>query len=138
VRVIKTEHTATHDAKNRESLPAELPLDFAKIAHCFQAVTTQPAHTTTPTTPPVPALAPALAPAPAPAPAPASKETNGAHKKLRDMMELSKITYDQLLGVIVAKGHYPSETPFENLDSKFIEGFCIPHWDKIIATIQKK
>lgn len=34
-RVMYTQHTATHDAKNRAGLAAELPFEFAQIAHLF-------------------------------------------------------------------------------------------------------
>lgn len=124
VRVIKTEHTAAWDAKNRDGLPPELPADFDKIAHCF------------------PDFEIKSTPEPLPVAASTQKtntqELNGAHKKLVDMMKASGILYGQLLDVIVAKGHYPKGTPFENLDPKFIEGFCIPHWEKILQVIKKQ
>jgi hypothetical protein len=38
VGIIHTTHTATHDAKNRHELPAELALSYASIAHIFDGV----------------------------------------------------------------------------------------------------
>lgn len=120
-RVIYTTHHPCWDAKNRHELPAELPFPmgtaFQQIAHCF------PVGQTTP------------APAHTPAPAPAKTETvatNGALRKLRDMMQQSSVTERQLLALIASKGHYPADTPIENLEDKYIEGCLIPQWDRVV------
>lgn len=137
-RVIKTEHAATWDAKNREGLPPEIPMDYAKIAHLFTADSVQA---------PAPALDengfnPAKnVTAPATATTTAQRQPtllqSPAHNKVTDMMASSGVTYDQLLAVIVSKGHYPAGTKFEALDPKFLEGFVLPHWDKILTVIKQ-
>jgi hypothetical protein len=61
-RVMYTTHHPCWDAKNRQGLPDELPLDYAHIAHIFDAAASA-APVQTPTQAPAPAQAPAQAPA---------------------------------------------------------------------------
>lgn len=42
-RIMYAEHSAAWDAKNRFGLPAEMPMEFAKIAHLFSAAAPRPA-----------------------------------------------------------------------------------------------
>lgn len=119
-RVIYTTHHPCWDAKNRHELPAELPFPigtaFQQIAHCF----------------PVGQSTPAPAPPQAPAPTTQPKAVaNGALRKLRDMMQHSGINDEQLLSVIASKGHYPANTPIENLEDKYIQGCLIPQWNRV-------
>lgn len=123
-RVMYTSHHPCWDAKNRHGLPPELPLDFAKIAHLFgepaeakTSVQDPPARHTEQKTVPSPSV-------------------NGAHRKLQDLMEQSGIKFGDVIAAIAAKGHFPKDTPFENLPADYIEGGLIPHWDKVIQSIK--
>lgn len=93
-RVMKTQHHACWDAKNRWGLPDEVPFEFAQIAAFIPAA--PPAAPSTPTAgKPGPAAgqpvaaAPAEAPAPVPAAAAQPAKTAAAPKPLRS------ITYSQ-------------------------------------------
>lgn len=80
-RVMYTTHTPFWDAKNRFSLPDELPLDFKEIAHIFQA----PAHNAPAPQPASPAPAPSPAPAKAPEPVPTPTPAPAKQMSLEDV-----------------------------------------------------
>jgi hypothetical protein len=121
-RVLRTSHTAVWDAKNRDGLKPEIPLEWASIAHLFSDAK--------------PAARPARVDAPAktatskskpPAPAPA----NGIMGKLRTLMQAEGLCDDDIQRAVHFKGHYPLDTPIENYDNKFVEGWIMAHWPKV-------
>lgn len=141
-RVLYTEHHPAWDAKNRHGLPPELPLDYASIAHIFNAVAVtqqqvpvqnvelsqQPVQMSVPNnqpvqTPPTPPVEPVQQ---------ASQETTqqvaypqSLPKSLIDLMQPENVTPDELQQVAYIRGHYAMETP--------IEVFVPEYWDMIVA-----
>lgn len=152
-RVIRTQHTATWDAKNRFGLAAELPMVFASIAQCF---TTAPVAAS-PVAPPAETYKPVAPHLIVPAPSLLSPEDaqtlftpmrtitvpvvsattwpNTAQAQLDAIMAQSGVTYDDLLGAIVAQGHFPTGTPKENLPDEYILGRILPNWEKVLKNI---
>ena len=131
-RMMYSERTAAFDAKNRDELPREMDLGFAPIAKCFCPIAGS-------------APAPVSTPAPAAAPAPVQQQAapvvnqpalpTAAHQNLAKLMADSGVTYDQVVAVLAFRGKYPKDTPLENLDPAFIEGWMNKFWGNILETI---
>lgn len=143
-RVLYTEHHPAWDAKNRHGLPPELPLDYASIAHIFNAVpvtqqqvpvqnvelSQQPVQMSVPNNQPQPVQ---NQPTPSAEPVQqASQETTqqvaypqSLPKSLIDLMQPENVTPDELQQVAYIRGHYAMETP--------IEVFVPEYWDMIVA-----
>lgn len=122
-RVMYSEHCAAFDAKNRDGLPKEMPMDIAQLAPCFTAQITQLTGATGAT---------------AFTPKQAEKFTQDTHNQLADLLHGANISYDELLALIVERGKYPAGTPMENLAEDFIKGYIFHNWEKIVSTINNK
>lgn len=141
-RVLYTEHHPAWDAKNRHGLPPELPLDYASIAHIFNAVAVtqqqvpvqnvelsqQPVQMSVPNnqpvqTPPTPPAEPVQVAPQAPIEQVAYPES--LPKSLIDLMQPENVTPDELQQVAYIRGHYAMGTP--------IEVFVPEYWDMIVA-----
>lgn len=158
-RVMYTTHHPCWDAKNRDGLPEELPLDFGAIAHLFahqlnENVTPAPAVNTTPvmnTVPPVSREEPKVEEIKV------DKElqtggiqeavlTENANvvqqavesklpKALKDLMNQALVTEKEIRKAVSMKGYYPEDTPVENYDPNFINGVLIGAWPQILEFI---
>lgn len=104
-RVVYTSHSATWDAKNRHGLPDEMDLEFKSIEHLFNDTVQTP-----------PAARPPLT-------------------KLRAMMKEAGVTEEEIRKLVSDKGHYPADIPLESYTDKFINGWLIKHWEKIVPLI---
>lgn len=141
-RVLYTEHHPAWDAKNRHGLPPELPLDYASIAHIFNAVpvtqqqvpvqnvelSQQPAQMSVPQQQPVQTQPTSLAEPVQVAPqAPIEQVAypESLPKSLIDLMQPENVTPDELQQVAYIRGHYAMGTP--------IEVFVPEYWDMIVA-----
>ena len=114
-RVLYTAHHPCWDAKNRQGLPEELPLEYS-------------------------ALGPLLFPE-TPAPAPKRPEViapkSDIPEKLWPLLEQAGVTEDELREVIAGKGYFPADAPWSAMESAgFVDGWVIPFWDKIVETIE--
>lgn len=142
-RFIFCEHTAAYDAKNRDNLPFSIPYDKQggeivlppALAAVFSPLASAP----------VPKAASVSQPEPAPepqrtvpaAPAPQSPSLAPQHLAAQRLFQDSGVTYDEVLAVLVEKGKYPVNTPFENIDPAFIDGFINTHWQRIVDVIMQ-
>lgn len=135
-RVMYTTHHPCWDAKNRDGLPEELPLDYGAIAHLFEnvqpAVKKEPELTFTVDQPqemktvePEP-LDPIIIP-----------DDDGLPQALRDLMRNSIVSADEVMEVVSKKGYYPAGTPIKNYDKGFIDGVLIAAWDQVFNEIKK-
>lgn len=141
-RVLYTEHHPAWDAKNRHGLPPELPLDYASIAHIFNAVAVtqqqvpvqnvelsqQPVQMSVPNNQPVQTQPTSLAEPVKVAPqAPIEQVAypESLPKSLIDLMQPENVTTDELQQVAYIRGHYAMGTP--------IEVFVPEYWDMIVA-----
>lgn len=136
-RMMYADNRASFEAKNRFSLPPEMELGFGPIARCFQggiAAAPAPVVPNAPMAVATPAAAPIAAPTPAPEPAPATGSP--AHAALTQMMTDAGVTYDEVLAVLMARGHYPAGTPFENIAPEFINGWITKFWPNVLDFIK--
>lgn len=118
-RVIYTSHHPCWDAKNRHSLPEELELDFAGLAHLFKAGA---------------AAAEQVKEASAPAPGAAAPQETPLNK-LRSLMAQANVTEAELQRIVSDKGHYPADTPIDSYTEKFISGWILKYWPQIVSMI---
>lgn len=102
-RVIQTEHGAAWDAKNRYGLAAQLPLDFAEIAHLFPTAKKEPVkHKEEAKTKPDEVT---------------SRDPIGYEGLPAGVVELMKandLTPEELHNLCVHKGYVTADTPFKN------------------------
>jgi hypothetical protein len=144
-RVMYAEHTASWDAKNRYGLQAEMDLDYAKVSHCFAPICSaemgavQQVGRVTRVSDPTPVSVQAPMPAPAPV---SAAQTNGTmtdkHRSLQRMMSDAGVTWDDVNWVLTERNRYPLNTPLENIDPKFIEGWLLPYWGNVMQMIKAK
>jgi len=144
-RVIYTTHHSCWDAKNRHGLPDEIPLDYGQIAHCIPNPSGIPTGSPAPaSSSEIPNNSPAPEPAPpqtqeaAPSPDPLlplwSPDLPGA---LRQLMEHSHVTEEEVRGVIQSVGHFSGDTPWAVLQEQgYVDGYIIPQWDYFVTTIE--
>lgn len=130
-RIIRTQHSATWDAKNRHGLPDEIPLDYAKIAHLFPVSNAMVAP------PSPPATAPVSTPAAAPVTNPSAMTGTAVQRQLRDLMKQSNISEAELQTCLFRKGLKPANTPIENLGDDWIKGCLISQWPKVAKNIEE-
>lgn len=139
-RMMYADNRASFEAKNRFSLPGEMELGFGPIARCFQGGIAAQA-TVAPNAPmavATPATAPIAAPTSEPAPVVKAAQPVGspAHAALTQMMTDAGVTYDEVLAVLIARGHYPAGTPFENIAPEFINGWITKFWPNVLDFIK--
>lgn len=155
-RKMYTTHHPAYDAKNRFGLPESLPLDYSGIAHVIPDlvnVQTQPApvQQVQPTTvvetpqaqqlpvnepfepdnqPMTPAQEEILNDLEGPAYFPAP---------LKDLMFSNNVTEDEIRAVMGVRGHFPIDTPFENIAAttpEYFEGGLVANWEPVLQVIQ--
>ncbi|MEA5016144.1 MAG: ATP-binding protein [Candidatus Limiplasma sp.] len=165
-RVMYTTHTPSWDAKNRHSLPEELPMDYGAIAHLF-------AHTIAP---PPPVSLPAqkspdvklpervetlkndldkevqsgrLHPDDAVAMVEIvnkhnatsktfpSPQDDGIPQALRDLMSKDGVTEQEIMFAVASKGYYPNATPISQYDPAFVAGVLVAAWPQVQAMVME-
>ena len=160
-RVMYTSHHPCWDAKNRDGLPEELPLDYGAIAHLFahqlnENVAPAPAVNTTPvmnTVPPVSREEPkveeikvdkelqtgGIQEAAPTANTPSVQQTvqSTIPKPLKDLMDQSLVTEEEVRKAVSFKGYYPVDTPIDNYDPNFINGVLIGAWPQVLKIINE-
>ena len=149
-RVLYTSHNPCWDAKNRQGLPEELPLDFDALGpYLFGAldpVGPDPqigaserkqggaedcpdvgigAHT------------PKAEPAPAPEPPPVTRPDSDVPAALLPLLESANVTEDEVRDVIAQKGYFTRDTPWSAMENAgFVDGWVLPFWDRIVEMIE--
>jgi len=146
-RVMYATHAPTWDAKNRHGLPDEMPFDFSSIAHLFGSPTSvsatpqaKPVETPPPVKQPEPILTQEVIKETAPI-APVVENVllgidDSIPKALRDLMEVNKVTAQEIQEVVSKRGYYPENTPIKNYDPNFIAGVLIGAWDQVYGMIK--
>lgn len=142
-RVLHTSHHPCWDAKNRHSLPEEIPLEYAQIAHCIggqMAVTSPPAAKSH--SPSAPKLRASVAGIPATAAkqpeaaAPATAQRGDIPEKVFALMQASNISEEEVRKVFTGKGYYPEDTPWNILEAEgFVDGWIVPQWSNIVDMV---
>lgn len=119
-RVMFATHHPCWDAKNRHGLADEMDLDYAQISHLFSAAAPK-----------------APVPAPVPDPVPdAPRDTRTPLQTLKTLMDESKVVAEEVQEVVGQKGHFPANMPIDQYPENFLTGWVIPHWQKIVDTIE--
>lgn len=116
-RVMRTQHHACWDAKNRWGLAEELPFDFSQIAAFIPSGRTRSTEE-----PDAPDSAPAWPNAPE-SWAPAAQ-----------LMASDAVTVDEVMAMVQRRGFFPAGTLPEALPPDFI-GFLVSNWPKCRADI---
>jgi len=113
-RIIHTTHHPCWDAKNRHGLPDEIDLDYGNIAHLFESA--------------------------APAASVTDRVTDAAEptplERVRALMMESQVAEQELQAVVAQKGHFSGMVPVDSYPEAFLTGWVIPHWQKIVETIE--
>lgn len=159
VRTIYATHHPAWDAKNRHSLPDEFPMDYANIAHIFNAApqasgqqhiqpVKEPVQQETTTTqigneapgvqqPSQQKVEQPLSQEAQSEPAPAANELSLAiPQSLRDLMVPNNVTETEIQAVVSQKGYYPLDTPIANYDPSFIDGVLVGAWQQVYGMIE--
>lgn len=137
-RTLFTQHHACWDAKNRWGLPEEVPFEYSEIAGAFEE------HAFAPKVP-EPVRESVVKPAPVvshekPAdtkPQEVTQKLPKGWEPLSQLMEKDKVTVDEICAVSVKLGNYSKDTPPENYDKGYIEGFLVPNWQKLLEHIEQ-
>lgn len=118
-RVMYTSHHPCWDAKNRHGLPEEIELDYGNIAHIFGKMVSAPNA------------------APMTDTEAASSETAPTPlEQVRVLMMQSQVAEQELQAVVAQKGHFSGMVPVDSYPEAFLTGWVIPHWQKIVETIE--
>lgn len=146
-RVMYTTHRPAWDAKNRDNLSEELPLDYSSIAHIIpdmlqSATPTQPVTETPVTNAKVDESGFEVNQEPM---TPAQQEVLKNMKlnevipqALRDLMTANNVTEDEILAIAAYKGFFPIGTDISVLaESGFLDGAVIPKWDNFMTYLQE-
>ena len=139
-RVMYTTHHPCWDAKNRLSLPEEMPLDFRALAPYLEISGGRPAQ-------PEPQAEPVAPPPSAPQPAPEKHEPPikvpgdlmTVPAVLRPLLEDAQVSEEEVREVIAKRqGSFPMGTTWEVMEKTgFVDGWVLPFWDKIVKMIQE-
>ena len=161
-RVMYTTHHPCWDAKNRDGLPEELPLDYSTIAHLFsnQLNVSSEIHTNQFKSTPIlekqqvandlkkmeipeelkqmPFNDGAIQEA-VPTPNVSVVQQNVESiipKELKDLMDHDLVLEEEIIKAVSMKGYYPEDTPIDNYDPNFINGVLIGAWPQILEFIK--
>lgn len=143
-RVIRTTHAATWDAKNRNGLPDELPMEPGKFAlACLFRKPKAPAAAP-PSAPVAPVAPTAATPPTAPpldaTPAPATgKVSQATLEKLKALMNGTwpEVQENEVMAAVHAAGHFPAGMPLEDLPEEYVAGRLVGNWDKVLKVINR-
>lgn len=158
-RKMYTTHHPAYDAKNRFDLPESLPLSYGGIAHVIPDLIGQPASQSqqapvqqqvTPQQPeqPVSQPEPETIGEPINEPmTPAQKEVLESIEgpdyfpaSLKDLMFANNVTEDEIRAVMGVRGHFPINTPFENIAAsspEYFEGGLVANWEPVLQVIEQ-
>lgn len=145
-RKMYTTHHPAYDAKNRFGLPESMPLDYSGIAHVVPdliSVQAQPAAISNmETTAPVVANTQPVQPIATPGQQDVVKNLEGPSyfpDSLKDLMFANKVTEDEIRAVMGVRGHFPIDTPFENIAAntpEYFEGGLVANWEPVLEVIK--
>lgn len=139
-RVMHTLHNPCWDAKNRHSLPEELPFDYAQIAHCIPTIgSPEPPQPTSVKTPkqvvpePMPQSKEKIQPEVETAPA----SDDGIPKELADLMAANNVTAQDIQRAVAHKGYFPADMPLQDYPKDFIMGCLVAAFPQMLKVIKE-
>lgn len=153
-RVMYTTHHTCWDAKNRDSLPPEMPFEYKSIAHLFNDNLVNAKECSKvkeqPQTDNVKSVQSSQ-----------FEQTNNATstedelgdlsnfqniepdipdeipQQLKDLMVANNVDEKDIRLVVSNKGYFPFDMPISNYPEDFINGWVLTFWDKILAMIRE-
>lgn len=151
-RKMYTTHHPAYDAKNRFGLPESMPLDYSGIAHVIPDLISGHSNTasTIGNSPQVDQVA-QIQPEPAqgsneqvmtPEQTEVLNDIEGPSyfpESLKDLMFANHVTEDEIRAVMGVRGHFPIDTPFENIAAstpEYFEGGLVANWEPVLQVIQ--
>lgn len=160
-RIMRTQHHACWDAKNRWGLPETVPFEFEQIAAFIPAdpspavlIANQPAAAANqPAAVMQPPAVSTSAPTPAPKPVQSivfaddgSVVSDTAKAKTAglpdfwapalQLMEAAGVTVDEVRAMAAKKGFFTADTPAENYPKGFVDGCLVAQWPKCLEAIK--
>ncbi|OOL80446.1 hypothetical protein BWX42_00035 [Dolosigranulum pigrum] len=139
-RVIHTDHKPAWDAKNRFGLDPTLPLKYESIAHVIpNLVDNEPIKASEDVEDPFADQAVESEPTKEQEAVMKDLENQVLPKELTDLMQASNITADEIRAVMGVRGHYPINTPFENISQKspeYFRGGLVANWDGVVQVVE--
>lgn len=162
-RKMYTTHHPAYDAKNRFGLPESMPLDYSGIAHVIPDLINSQAPSAesqieevNKITAEQPQTAQGVAStqmtnqqAGQPTNEPMTPEQNAVLESiegpsyfpdsLKDLMFANGVTEDEIRAVMGVRGHFPIDTPFENIAAntpEYFEGGLVANWEPVLQVIQ--
>lgn len=143
-RVMYTTHHPCWDAKNRDNLPEELPLDYSSIANLFNNNNTNDNVEKTFSQQVKEEFDDNLQMNSIQEVEPTENDNivqrtveSKLPKALEDLMNQALVTEEEIKKAVSMKGYYPEDTPIENYDPNFINGVLIGAWPQILDFINK-
>lgn len=144
-RVIYTNHRPAWDAKNRHSLPDQLPFDFGSIAHIFNNSAPTPQTQAEVEQAPISETLNTIAEeikqereSAKQAQVQEQPQTSGLlPQALIDLMTPHNVTESELQDVAYIRGHFPMGTPIENFPPNYWD-MIVANWDATLEVIQNQ
>ena len=143
-RVMYTAHHPCWDAKNRDSLPEEIPMEYESIKHIIEHCDRGEKITVSQPEPSPDPVQLELPPIGEPEEIPYGDETlpnhasvsdfqapEGIPKALADLMKDDLISEWDIQAVCAKRGYYPEDTPIVNYDPDFIQGCLVAAWPQV-------
>lgn len=131
-RVMYASHNPCWDAKNRQGLPDEMPLDYGSIAHVIGDFEKKPIEKV------IEKAKENGVPVAEEPPLPWEEEMFPALSELRWKMHESGISEEELLGVAVERGKAPAGVPLDMLDEGFVKNWALKYFDKVLEAVTKR
>ncbi len=154
-RVMYTTHHPCWDAKNRHDLLDELELHYSQIAHCIPVKNKAAEKITVKETqsPPPPAVPQNTEQAFEQMVNETKPQENiimqvdwsdverkakpNIPKALADLMEVNKVTVQEIQKAVASRGYYPEDTPIDKYDTGFISGVLVGAWPQVYKMIEE-
>ena len=136
-RVMYTTHHPCWDAKNRDDLPEELPLDYGAIAHIFEKTKTviPEQKDEMKTFVPVAETLDDIGSLPDVQAISKEKHDSRIPAALRDLMKANNVTEDEIVNVVANRGYFPVGMKIKDYPADFIDGVLVGAWPQVLAMI---
>lgn len=159
-RVIYTTHHSCWDAKNRYSLPDEIPMDYEPVRHVIEGQAQQtervdlsvqeekhqappPASKSRQESPKKKETTPPVDKKPEPVSPSEIKVDERVPKNLRDLMIANGVDEWDLQNVVEARGYIPPGEPrvpiwdYDKVNPGLIDGLLVPSWNQVYKVIKE-
>ena len=141
-RVIYTTHHPAWDAKNRESLPEELPMDFEPLRNIFipiGAIDEKQIEFSATSSFDSSKVQGQISATPATQiPNSQKDDLEGIPEALGDLMTRQEVSEEEIRKACALKGYVPADMPVKDYPQDFISGVLIGAWDQVFSIIKSQ